>query len=253
MLSCMDMAYVCLWGPTPKKAENKVGARKILHFWYLKLLFCWVVFIRMLKWHATELRRIHKRTDLLLRCDRCCPRYAQVLNRGCWYFVVPSGDSLWRTPTWSDHSKYQVQRLFQRHKKHLQYTCTNVNGKKVRYKKGQKLITLLLQRMNLRTVKVKSIWNSQSSLYFFQGQPFKRRPNFQSKEGAPFGFQSNNRGNAVDSALQRCPDWFSIVRVRLLDGASKFGDIFSKGKTSLLEMDFPHEWVQQFSWNSLSM
>lgn len=37
--------------------------------------------------------------------------------------------------------------------------------------------------MNLRKVKVKSIWNSQSSLYFFQGQPFKKKAFSNQKKG----------------------------------------------------------------------
>lgn len=209
--------------PPPKKPKIRVSTGKpsifgTSNFW------CWVVSIRMLKWHATELRRIHKRTDLLLRCDRCCPRYAQVLNSGCWYFVVPSGDSLWRTRTWSDHSKYQVQRLLHKGARQWFYCFNESTWERWR-------------------------WNpfgivNRASI-FFKVNPLKKRPNFQSKEGAPFGFQSNDWGNAVDSALQRCPDWFSIVRVRLLDGWSfKIWRYFFEGKkTNLLEMDFPHEWV----------
>ena len=50
--------------------------------------------------------------------------------------------------------------------------------------RGQTMI-LLLQRINLRKVKVKSIWNSQSGLYFFQGQPFKKKAELPIKRRGP--------------------------------------------------------------------
>ena len=77
-VSCMDMAYV----------------RETLHFWYLKLVMlgCFHQDAEM----ACNRAAANSQEDRPPghRCDRCCPRYAHVLNCGCWYFVVPSGDSL---------------------------------------------------------------------------------------------------------------------------------------------------------------